>query len=144
MSDDGLGLRLSIASEADVVIARTRGKELAKGIGFGLVDQTRIATGISELTRNILQYAQQGHITLRLVDASTPSPFNTFRRKGLEIVAEDHGPGIRDLNQILEGRSLSGRGLGLGIPGTRRLMDEFEIVSESGSGTRVRCIKWLA
>lgn len=144
MTDDQSDLGLPIASEADVVIARTRGKELAKGMGFGLVDQTRIATGISELTRNILQYAQHGRIRLRMVEASAPSPFSTFRRRGLEIVAEDEGPGIRDLGQILEGRSLSGRGLGLGIPGTRRLMDEFEIISQPGTGTRVRCIKWLA
>jgi serine/threonine-protein kinase RsbT len=126
---------LPIASEADIVAARSQGKDLARGMGFGTVDQTRIATGISELTRNMLQYAGKGTITLRSVHGDL--------HHGLEIVAEDEGPGIHNLSSILDGRSLSGRGLGLGIPGTRRLMDEFEITSQPGRGTRVRCVKWL-
>lgn len=134
---------LPVVEEADVVLARTKGKEIARGMGFGTVDQTRIATGISELTRNILQYAREGRITLRAIDEPRPRGWAHGARKGLEIVAEDSGPGIRDLSLVLEGRGGSGRGLGLGIPGTRRLMDEFEIASAPGQGTCVRCIKWL-
>lgn len=143
MNVDEQVVKLPIGSEADVVLARTRGKEMARRMGFGTVDQTRIATGISELTRNILQYAREGNITLRVIDETATRSFDVLHRRGLEIVAEDQGPGIRDLSLILEGRSLSGRGLGLGIPGTRRLMDEFEMISQVDAGTRVRCIKWL-
>lgn len=125
---------IDVLSEDDVVRARTQGKDLARRMGFGTVDQTRVATGISELTRNILQYAHRGRITLR--------PISSEVRHGLEILAEDNGPGIPNLRGILEGRFQPARGLGLGIPGTRRLMDEFELTSQVGQGTRVRCIKW--
>jgi len=135
MSDTPAPITVEVASEEDVVVARTKGKEMAKTMGFGTVDQTRIATGISELTRNILQYAQRGHLTLR--------PLDTQVRQGLEILAEDNGPGIANLNVVLEGRHQPTRGLGLGIPGTRRLMDEFQMTSQVGQGTRVRCVKWL-
>lgn len=126
---------LNIQSETDIVLARTAGKEMAHAMGFGLVDQTRIATGISELARNILQYARRGHIRLEAV--------NRNGRQGLEILAEDNGPGIANVRSVLEGSHHSHKGLGLGIPGTRRLMDEFDLTSEPGGGTRVRCVKWL-
>ncbi|MBM3460948.1 MAG: anti-sigma regulatory factor [Armatimonadetes bacterium] len=126
---------LDILQETDIVAARSRGKELARAMGFGMVDQTRIATGISELARNILQYARKGRIQLRSLSESG--------RAGLEIVAEDEGPGIPHINAVLDGTARSPRGLGLGILGTRRLMDEFEVRTEAGQGTRVRCVKWL-
>jgi serine/threonine-protein kinase RsbT len=126
--------RLDIRSEADIVEARTRGKDMARQMGFGLVDQTRIATGISELARNILQYAKAGKVSIEAVDEE--------ERRGLQIVAEDQGPGIADVNAVLEGRGPA-RGLGLGIPGTRRLMDEFRVTSAVGQGTRIQCVKWL-
>lgn len=126
---------LDITTEADIVTARTMGKELARSMGFGIVDQTRIATGISELARNMLQYAGQGRLHFRAISSGA--------RRGLEIVADDSGPGIANVNAILDGIAQSARGLGLGIPGTRRLMDEFQIMTEVGQGTRVRCVKWL-
>ncbi len=132
---DPAAITIDIVSEADVVTARMHGKEMARQMGFGMVDQTRIATGISELTRNILQYAGTGQLTLR--------PLSTLHHCGLEIVAQDQGPGIQHLGRLLSGRANSGRGLGLGIPGTRRLMDEFDIQSEVGHGTTVRCVKRL-
>lgn len=135
MSESIASITVEVTTEDDVVLARTKGKEMARMMGFGMVDQTRIATGISELTRNILQYAQRGQLTLRSLGADL--------RHGLEIVAEDEGPGIPNLYAVLEGRNQSARGLGLGIPGTRRLMDEFEVISQAGQGTRVRCVKWL-
>ncbi|HEY3998981.1 MAG TPA: anti-sigma regulatory factor [Candidatus Xenobia bacterium] len=124
-----------IQSEADVVTVRTRGREMAKAIGFGTVDQTRIATALSELSRNILIYAKRGQVRLRTLEEGD--------RKGLEFVAEDQGPGIPDVRAVLEGRGSTSRGLGLGIPGSRRLMDDFEIVSAPGQGTSIRGVKWL-
>lgn len=125
---------LDIKTEDDIVLARTRGKSMAQGLGFGMVDQTRIATGISELTRNILQYAGEGTLTLRPIHEPG---------RGMVIEADDSGPGIPDLGAILEGRGKPSRGLGLGLPGTRRLMDEFDVKAEAGRGTHVRCVKWL-
>lgn len=135
MTRDEAPIQIEIGTETDIVTARTLGKDLARTLGFGTVDQTRIATGISELARNILQYAGRGYIRVQgLVEGS---------RHGLEIVAADRGPGIRNVDAVLDGETRSARGLGLGIPGTRRLMDEFQITTEQGEGTRVRCIKWL-
>lgn len=128
-------VEVTISTEADVIAARTLGKEMARSLGFGLVDQTRIATGISELARNILQYA--GHGRMAFVEAGVEG------RRGLAIEASDEGPGIANLQALLDGQVRSTKGLGLGILGTRRLMDEFEIHSQKGQGTQVRCVKWL-
>ena len=123
-----------IASDADVVAARQLGRSMASELGFGSTDLTRIATAISEIARNIVQYAIRGEITLRQVrDAG---------REGLLVVAEDHGPGIPDLPRALQDGFTSGGGLGLGLPGSRRLMDDFAIESEVGKGTRVTMRKW--
>ena len=126
---------IPIVSEADIVAVRTRGREMARALGFGTVDQTRIATAISELARNILIYAKTGLVRLSRVEKSS--------RPGLEILATDQGPGIRDVAAVLDGRGSSSRGLGLGIPGSRRLMDDFEVSSAPGQGTSIRCVKWL-
>jgi serine/threonine-protein kinase RsbT len=123
-----------IASDADVVAARQLGRSLAAELGFGSTDLTRIATAISEIARNIVQYAKRGEITLRQVRDGT--------RDGLVVVAEDHGPGIPDLSRALQDGYTSGGGLGLGLPGSRRLMDDFAIESEVGKGTRVTMKKW--
>jgi serine/threonine-protein kinase RsbT len=127
-------LKLPIAADVDVVQARLHGRELAAGAGFSTGDQTVIAAAISEIARNILMYAKRGEITLRMVPNGD--------RQGVEVIARDRGPGIRDIQRaMLDGYSTSG-GLGLGLPGARRLMDEFEVVSVVGEGTTVRMTKW--
>ncbi len=127
-------IRVAINSDQDIVLARQKGRTLATEFGFSAVDATFIATAISELARNILVYARKGEIRLRTVQASN--------RTGILIVASDDGPGIADIRQALrDGFSTSGS-LGLGLPGVRRLMDEFEISSQSGRGTTVTIKKW--
>jgi serine/threonine-protein kinase RsbT len=125
---------VAIDSEQDIVSARQQGRALALELGFSAVDSTLIATAISELARNIVSYAGTGEITLQTIQNSTA--------KGILIVAADEGPGIDDLRQALrDGFSTSGS-LGLGLPGVRRLMDEFQIASQPGKGTRVEVKKW--
>lgn len=127
---------VAIASAADIVMARLQGRALAARVGFSFGDQTVIATAISELARNILEYARAGTIVM--------SQAQLANRVGVMIVARDEGPGIADLAQALEGGHSTGRGLGFGLPGVRRLMDEFDIVSEAGCGTTVTVKKWRA
>ena len=125
---------IAINVDKDVVMARQEGRALAIGAGFSASQATLIATAISELSRNIVSYANHGTITLRLMRSAG--------RIGLTIVAADNGRGIGDIGQALrDGYSTSG-GLGLGLPGVRRLMDEFEITSAVGSGTRITVTKW--
>ena len=127
-------IRVAINSDQDIVLARQKGRSLAIELRFSAVDATLIATTISELARNILAYARKGEITLRPVVGSG--------RQGIQIVATDAGPGISDISQALrDGFSTSGS-LGLGLPGVRRLMDEFEITSRPGHGTKVAVKKW--
>lgn len=126
---------LEISSNSDIVAARQMGRDLAAKLGFARTDLTLIATAISELARNIVVYAKRGDISVDLVEQDN--------RRGIVIVASDEGPGIPDVAQALkDGFSTSG-GLGLGLPGTKRLMDEFEIASEVGKGTRVTIKKWV-
>ncbi len=125
---------LAITGDADFVGARQRGSAMAAELGFGRGDQTVMAAAISEVARNILKDAQRGEIELRPV----PNGSTT----ALAIVARDDGPGIPDIAQAMrDGFSTSG-GLGLGLPGARRLMDEFEIVSAPGRGTAITMTKW--
>jgi serine/threonine-protein kinase RsbT len=127
-------IRVAINADQDIVLARQKGRTLASELGFAAGDATLIATAISELARNIVSYARQGEIVLRAL--------NTGSRKGLLIVASDRGPGIADVRQALrDGFSTSGS-LGMGLPGVRRLMDEFEITSQPGQGTTVAVKKW--
>lgn len=127
---------VSIRSDLDIVAARQRGRTLAESLGFGPSDSTLVATAISELARNILVYAQCGEVRLALVENSG--------KRGLMIIAADQGPGIPDLRLALQDGFSTSRSLGLGLPGVRRLMDEFEIQSSVGRGTRVVVKKWLA
>ncbi len=121
-------------SDADVVIARQRGREIASLLGFSASDLALIATAISELARNIVLYAGSGEIEIGHVEQ--------MERRGIEIVARDQGPGIRNIPQAMrDGFSTSG-GLGLGLPGVKRLMDEFEIESRPGRGTTVTVRRW--
>ena len=125
---------MAINSDQDIVTARQKGRALANELGFSTGDATLIATSISELARNIVSYARRGEITLKIVQV--------LGRQGISIIASDSGPGIRDITQAMrDGFSTSGS-LGLGLPGVRRLMDEFEIVSEPSRGTTVTVKKW--
>lgn len=125
---------MAINSDQDIVIARQKGRALAMELGFASGDATLVATAISELARNIVSYARKGQIALKIV--------NRANREGLAIVASDNGPGIPDVRQALrDGFSTSGS-LGMGLPGVRRLMDEFEITSQPGRGTIVAVKKW--
>ena len=126
---------VSIGSDVDIVLARQQGRTMAGSIGFGATDATLIATAISELARNIVMYAQKGEVMMRSVE--------TAHSKGILIVARDDGPGIPSIQDVLrDGYSTSG-GLGLGLPGVKRLMDEFSIESELKQGTTVTVKKWL-
>jgi serine/threonine-protein kinase RsbT len=124
-----------IASDSDIVVARQVGRTLAMLLGFTGSDLTLIATAISEVARNIVVYAGHGEV---LVDETTDG-----HRRGIVIVARDRGPGIPDLNRAMQdGYSTSGS-LGMGLPGAKRLMSDFEIVTEVGKGTTVTMKKWL-
>jgi len=127
-------IRVPINSDQDIVGARQKGRTLAAELGFSAADATLIATAISELARNIVSYARRGEIQLQRIQ-------NTVRQ-GIVVIASDQGPGIRDVAQALQdGFSTSGS-LGLGLPGVRRLMDDFEIASIPGQGTTVTVRKW--
>jgi serine/threonine-protein kinase RsbT len=123
-----------VSSDADVVAAREKGRELSARLGFSSIDLTLIVTAISEVARNILLYAQEGDIELRLD--------NDDGQRGIVVVARDEGPGIPDLELAMRDSYSTGNGLGLGLPGARRLMDEFEIQSEISKGTTVVMKKW--
>jgi len=125
---------LPVETDLDIVGARQKGRELAAEMGFSPGDATLVATAISELARNIILYAKRGHITLQAL-ANSGS-------RGIAIVARDEGPGIPDVRRALEDGYSTSRSLGLGLPGVRRLMDEFEIESEVNRGTRVTVRKW--
>ena len=127
-------VRIAISSDVDIVKARQAGRRVAENVGFVFTELALVATAISELARNIVRYARSGEIAIR--------PITNSARRGIQIVAQDHGPGIRDVEQALQiGFSTAG-GLGLGLPGVRRLMDEFEIASTPGQGTKVMVKKW--
>jgi len=126
--------KVPIKSERDIVVARQKGRALATKLGFSLGNATLIATAISELARNIISYAGEGIIAMNAIYDS--------KREGLLIVASDEGPGMSDIPRALrDGFSTSGS-LGIGLPGVRRLMDDFAIDSEPGHGTIVTVTKW--
>jgi serine/threonine-protein kinase RsbT len=123
-----------IGSDRDIIIARQKGRELAARMGFSSTDLTLIATAISELARNIVLYAKRGDITLK--------PLRQGERRGISVVARDDGPGIPDVARALQDGFSTSRSLGLGLPGVRRLMDTFEVVSVVNQGTTVTVKKW--
>jgi serine/threonine-protein kinase RsbT len=126
--------KVPINSARDIVLARQKGRALATELGFSVGNATLIATAISELARNIVSYAGNGEIVMSVVRDSD--------RTGITIVASDSGPGIADLTLALrDGFSTSGS-LGIGLPGARRLMDEFDINSQPGRGTIIKVTKW--
>lgn len=125
---------IPILTDMDIVAARQSGRKLAMELGFSQTDTTLIATAISELTRNIILYANQGELVLR--------PLQRKDAKGIMVIARDQGPGIENVAQVMRmGFSTSGS-LGLGLPGVSRLMDDFNIDSQPGSGTTITVMKW--
>lgn len=126
---------VGIYTEWDIVAARQLGRKEAKRIGFGTVDQARITTAISELARNIYLYAGKGKIEITCIYKENV--------KGISIVASDEGPGIADVRKVMDDGFTTSGGLGAGMPGVRRLMDEFNIVTEKGVGTQITAIKWI-
>ena len=127
-------IRVPIVSDADMVPARAHGRALATKLGFSRTDATLIATAISEIARNIVVHVGRGEIVMQ--------PLYEDHRNGLVVVAQDTGPGIENVEAALEHGFASGAGLGLGLSGARRLMDEFEIASKPGEGTTVTMKKW--
>lgn len=123
-----------IESSVDIVTARQRGRALALEIGFSGGDVTLIAAAISEVARNIVDHAKRGRIMMR--------PLNGREEPGIQIVATDEGPGIRDVAQAMQYGYSTRKGLGVGLPGAKWLMDEFDIVSHLGKGTTVTMKKW--
>jgi RNA polymerase sigma factor (sigma-70 family) len=127
-------IRIPIKTDADVVTARKQGRDLAAQAGFSATELTIIATAISEIARNIVMFANRGEIIVSLVGENG--------REGVSVVARDSGPGIPDLERALQDGYSGYGGMGLGLPGSRRLMDEFEITSEVDKGTTVTMTKW--
>jgi len=126
-----------IGGEDGIVAARQHARALAKDLGFGMVDQSRIATAVSELARNVVRYATagRGEVLIRDVGSGTEAV-------GLEVVVRDEGPGIADVERAMQDGFTSGTGLGLGLSGAKRLVDEFSIESVVGRGTIVTIRKW--
>lgn len=127
-------LIVPIKAHVDVVLARQKVRGLVSGLRFSGSELTLIATAISEVARNIITYAGSGEIVLRVVQRG--------QRRGGLVIARDRGPGIADIERAMGDGYSTSRGLGLGLPGSKRLMDEFELVSEVGKGTEITMTKW--
>lgn len=128
-------VNVPIEREADIVTARQKGRELCAALGFSMTDRTLVATAISEVARNIVKYAQRGEVVLSRVDDAG--------RHGIVVVARDAGPGIPDLELAMRDGFSTGNSLGLGLPGAKRLMDEFDLESAPSAGTTITMKKWL-
>jgi serine/threonine-protein kinase RsbT len=127
--------RVAIDSDADVVTARQRAREMGTALGFSSTDQTLLATAISEVARNITAYAVRGEVLLSVIE-------DPGGRRGIRVIARDEGPGIENLELALQDGYTSGTGLGLGLPGARRLVHEFDIETTPGLGTTVTLVMW--
>lgn len=127
-------IRVPVLIDADVVIARQKSRELASQLGFSKVDMTLVATAISEISRNIVTYTGNGEIILSIVHEG--------KRQGLRVIGQDKGPGIPDIDKAMQDGYSTAGSLGLGLQGAKRLMDDFEIVSEVGKGTIITMTKW--
>ncbi|MFJ7972309.1 anti-sigma regulatory factor [Psychrobacillus sp. NPDC096389] len=126
---------VDIITEWDIVAARQLGRNEAKDVGFGTVDQARITTAISELARNIYLYAGKGNIEIKQITEGN--------LKGLLVIASDKGPGIADVRKVMEDGFTTSGGLGAGLPGVKRLMDNFKIETVVGEGTVITATKWM-
>jgi serine/threonine-protein kinase RsbT len=133
--EDEHELVVAIESDADVVTARQQARQLAGEVDLNSTDQTLLATAISEVARNITAYAQRGEVKLSVIRDDNG-------RRGIRVIAHDEGPGIENLELAMQDGYTSGNGLGLGLPGARRLVDEFDIKSAPGKGTTVTLVKW--
>jgi serine/threonine-protein kinase RsbT len=127
-------VRIRIAEDTDLIPARAQGRALAERVGFSRTDATLIATAISEIARNIVVHVGEGEIVMRALEEG--------HRCGVLVVARDQGPGIRDVEAAVRQGYADSSSLGLGLPGARRLMDEFELDSSSDAGTTVKMVKW--
>jgi serine/threonine-protein kinase RsbT len=127
-------VRVALNTDADLVTARAEGRAMAERLGFPPPDPTLIATAISEVARNIVVHVGRGEIVLK--------PFEDANRYGVVVIAKDEGPGIRDVEAAARDQYSGSGGLGLGLPGARRLMDDFEIASSADGGTTVTMRKW--
>jgi serine/threonine-protein kinase RsbT len=125
---------MTVVKEQDVVPFRNRVKEFATKIGMGLVNQTKLITAASELVRNMLKYGKGGKVSIEVVSKG--------RENGIRLIFEDKGPGIPDIAMAMKDGYSTGKSLGLGLPGTKRLVSEFDIQSVVGEGTKVTVIKW--
>jgi serine/threonine-protein kinase RsbT len=128
-------VKVDVSNPDDIVAARQAGHRMARGLGFSLTDVTMIATAISEIARNITSYAGFGAISIAVQDRES--------RPALVVVAEDDGPGIANVERAMEDGYSTGRGLGLGLPGARRLMDRLIVKSTPGQGTVIEMWKWI-
>ncbi len=124
----------TIRSDLDIVTARSLARDVAKQMGFSSVDQARIATAVSELARNIFVYAGTGQVQVRSIERNG--------RTGIEMEFTDQGPGISDIDTVMQDGYSTVKSMGMGLPGARRLMDDFDIHSQVGVGTTVVCRKW--
>jgi len=127
--------RLTISGETDVAYAALGAKNYAEEIGFSKTGQCMISTAVSELARNIYVYAKKGTITLNFLEGNS--------KKGIEVVAEDSGPGITDIETAMQDNFSTGSTMGVGLPGTKRLMDEFQIDTHRAQGVKVTVKKWI-
>ncbi len=127
---------IALEYDHDIAVARNEVRSLAAALGFRMLDQTRLATVASELARNIVKYAGRG----RLIAQPTQDPNG---RQALRLIFEDQGPGIPNIEEAMRDGFSTGRGLGKGLPGSKRLVDEFKIESEIGQGTRVTVLRWI-
>ena len=134
MADDGESV-VRIESDADVVTARQQARAMASELELSSTDQTLLATAISEVARNITTYAVRGEVLLSVIE-------DDDGRRGIRVVARDQGPGIEDLELALQDGYTSGGGLGLGLPGARRLVHDFAIETAPGEGTKVTLVMW--
>jgi serine/threonine-protein kinase RsbT len=128
-------VHVRIQSSAHIVAARQQGRAMALRAGFSGSNLTIIATAISEIARNVVEYATEGEVIITLI--------NNAHRTGVEIIVVDQGPGIPNVSTVMRDGYSTGKGLGIGLPGAKRLMDEFEIVSAIGQGTTVKMKKWV-
>lgn len=126
--------QLPLQNSNDVVVARQKVRQWATELRFSLVDQTKLVTAASELARNALDHGQGGHMAIEVV--------NGLSKTGLRLIFEDNGPGIPDLETALKDGFTTGNGMGLGLGGSKRLVNEFRIESEIGKGTKVTVIRW--
>lgn len=126
--------QVPLSSSSDIVLARQKVRQWAIDLRFSLVDQTKLVTAASELARNALDHGQGGHMTLEVV--------NGLSKSGLKLIFEDNGPGIPDVEQALKDGYTTGSGMGLGLGGSKRLVNEFSVESQVGKGTKVTVLRW--